>query len=73
MSLEIPEEVVARQPPEAQEIIRALLAKIRELEARRRVRPAAPSSSPGKNSVRQRIPPTGEAVLNRKGGKLSRS
>jgi transposase len=34
MSLGITEEVVARQPPEAQAIIRLLLAKIGELEAR---------------------------------------
>ena len=34
MSLEITEEVIARQPPEAQAIIRLLLAKIAELEAR---------------------------------------
>lgn len=34
MSLEITEELIARQPPEAQAIIRLLLAKIAELEAR---------------------------------------
>jgi hypothetical protein len=34
MSLEISEETIARQPPEAQAIIRLLLAKIAELEAR---------------------------------------
>jgi transposase len=34
MSLEITEELIARQPPEAQAIIRALLAKIHELEGR---------------------------------------
>src|SRR6266702_8761941 len=34
MSLEITEELIARQPPEAQAIIRFLLAKIAELEAR---------------------------------------
>ena len=34
MSLEISEELIARQPPEAQVIIRLLLAKIQELEAR---------------------------------------
>ena len=34
MSLEITEEIIARQPPEAQAIIRLLLAKIAELEAR---------------------------------------
>ena len=34
MSLEITEEVIARQPPEAQAIIRLLLAKIAKLESR---------------------------------------
>src|SRR5262245_17666388 len=34
MSLEITEELIARQPPEAQAIIRALLAKIQELQDR---------------------------------------
>ena len=34
MSLEIAEELIARQPPEAQAIIRLLLARIAELEAR---------------------------------------
>ena len=34
MSREITEELIARQPPEAQAIIRALLAKIQELESR---------------------------------------
>jgi hypothetical protein len=34
MSLEITEELIARQPPEAQAIIRALLAQIQELQDR---------------------------------------
>ena len=34
MPLEITEELIARQSPEAQTIIRALLAKIQELEGR---------------------------------------
>jgi len=34
MTLEITEELIARQPPEAQAIIRALLARLAELEAR---------------------------------------
>ena len=34
MSLTITEEIIARQPPEAQAIIRLLLAKIAELESR---------------------------------------
>ena len=34
MSLEITEELIARQPPEAQTIIRALLARLEELESK---------------------------------------
>ena len=34
MSLVITEEIIARQPPEAQAIIRLLLAEIAKLEAR---------------------------------------
>src|SRR4051812_19481865 len=34
MSLEVTEELIARQPPEAQAIIRALLAKTQELQDR---------------------------------------
>jgi transposase len=46
MSLEITEELIARQPPEAQAIIRALLAKIRELEDRLNQSPRNPSLPP---------------------------
>ncbi len=50
MSLEITEEIIARQPPEAQAIIRLLLAKIGELEARieeleRRMKGKTPQNS----------------------------
>jgi hypothetical protein len=34
LGIEITDEVLARQPPEAQAIIRVLLAKIQELEER---------------------------------------
>jgi hypothetical protein len=47
MSLEITEELIARQPPEAQAIIRALLAKIRELQDRLNQSPRNSSSPPG--------------------------
>jgi transposase len=48
MALEITEELIARQPPEAQAIIRVLLAKIQELEDRLRQSPrnsSLPSSA----------------------------
>lgn len=50
MSLEITEELIARQPPEAQAIIRLLLAKIAELEGeleelRRQVKGKTPQNS----------------------------
>ena len=46
MSLEITEELIARQPPEAQAIIRALLAKIQELQDRLNQSPRNSSSPP---------------------------
>ena len=46
MSLEITEELIARQPPEAQAIIRALLAKIQELQDRLKQSPRNSSSPP---------------------------
>jgi transposase len=46
MPLEITEELIARQPPEAQAIIRALLAKIRELQERFNQSPRNSSSPP---------------------------
>ena len=50
MSFEITEDVIARQPPEAQAIIRALLAKIVKLETelehlRRQVKGKTPQNS----------------------------
>jgi transposase len=47
MSLEITEDLIARQPPEAQAIIRILLAKIAELEARLKQTPQNSSLPPG--------------------------
>src|SRR5262249_13547809 len=47
MSLEITEELIARQPPEAQAIIRALLTKIWELQDRLNQSPRNSSSPPG--------------------------
>jgi transposase len=46
MSLEITEDLIARQPPEAQAIIRILLAKIAELEARLKQTPRNSSRPP---------------------------
>ena len=46
MSLEITEDLIARQPPEAQAIIRILLAKIDELEARLKQTPQNSSRPP---------------------------
>src|SRR5438045_1600313 len=46
MSLEITEELIARQPPEARAIIRALLAKIQELQDRLNQSPLNSSSPP---------------------------
>jgi transposase len=46
MSLEITEELIARQTPEAQVIIRALLAKIHELQDRPNQSPPNASSPP---------------------------
>jgi len=46
MPLEVTEELIARQPPEAQAIIRALLAKIQELQDRLKQSPRNSSSPP---------------------------
>jgi hypothetical protein len=46
MTLEITEELIARQTPEAQAIIRALLAKIQELQDRLNQSPRNSSSPP---------------------------
>ena len=46
MSLEITEELIARQTPEAQAIIRALLAKIQELQDRLNQSPCNSSFPP---------------------------
>src|SRR6516162_9372697 len=53
MSLEITEELIARQPPEAQAIIRALLAKIRELQDRLNQSPRNSSSPPLRLTLRK--------------------
>ena len=46
MSPEITDELIAGQPPEAQAIIRALLAKIQELQDRLNQSPRNSSSPP---------------------------
>jgi hypothetical protein len=54
MSLEITEERIARQPAEAQVIIRLLLAKIAELEARLNQTPRnSPTAAQQRASARQ--------------------
>jgi len=52
MSLEITEELIARQTPEAQAIIRALLAKIQELQDRLNQSPRNSSSPPLRLTLR---------------------
>src|SRR5262249_9219188 len=56
MSLEITEELIARQPPEAQAIIRALLAKIQELQDRLNQSPRNSSLPPGSEHPHTRPP-----------------
>ena len=56
MSLEITEELIARQLPEAQAIIRALLAKIRELQDRLNQSPRNSSSPPGSEHPHAKLP-----------------
>ena len=71
MSLEITEELIARQPPEAQAIIRALLAKIQELQDRLNQSPRNSSLPPSTEHphAKPALPPrTRENVNLSKGG-----
>jgi transposase len=78
MSLGISEEVIARQPPEAQAIIRLLLAKIAELEARiedleGRVKGKTPQNSslpPSTQHPHARPQPPKRKSKRRRGGQL---
>jgi hypothetical protein len=61
MSLEVTEVLITRQPPEAQTIIRALLAKIQELQDRLNQSPrnsSLPPSSEHPHTKRPQTQPT---------------
>jgi transposase len=68
MDLELTEELIARQPPEAQAIIRALLAKIRELEARLGKSPENSSLPPSTQHPHAKTPKTKRKKGRRRGG-----
>jgi transposase len=67
MALEITEELIARQPPEAQAIILALLAKIQELESRFNKSPQNSSLPPSTQHPHAK-PPSRKAKSRRKRG-----
>jgi transposase len=67
MALEITEELIARQPPEAQAIILALLAKIQELESRLNKTPQNSSLPPSAQHPHAK-PPSRKAKSRRKRG-----
>jgi transposase len=68
MSLEITEELIARQPPEAQAIIRLLLAKIAELEARLSKSPRNSSLPPSSQHPHAKPPGRKPKSKKRRGG-----
>src|SRR5215510_7859278 len=68
MSLEITEELIARQPPEAQAIIRALLAKIQELQDRLNQSPRNSSSPPSSEHPHAKPPRRKPRTARRRGG-----
>jgi transposase len=68
MSLEITEELIARQPPEAQAIIRALLAKLDELEARLNKTPQNSSLPPSTQHPHARPPAKKPKSKRQRGG-----
>ena len=57
MSLEITEELIARQPAEAQAIIRILLAKIEDLEALLNKTLRNSSKQPASEHPHAKVPP----------------
>ena len=61
MSREITEELIARQPPEAQAIIRALLAQVDELKTRLHELEARANKTPQNSS----LPPSSQHPHNR--------
>jgi transposase len=68
MSLEVTEELIARQPPEAQAIIRALLAKIEELQDQLNQSPRNSSSPPSSEHPHAKPPRRKPRATHRPGG-----
>lgn len=68
MALEITEELIARQPPEAQTIIRALLAKIQELQERLNQSPRNSSLPPSTEHPHAKPPRPKSQAKRRPGG-----
>ena len=68
MSLEVSEELIARQPPEAQAIIRTLLAKIQELQDRLNQSPHNSSLPPSTEHPHAKPPRPQSHALRRRGG-----
>jgi transposase len=70
MSPQITEELIARQTPEAQAIIRALLAKIQELQDRLNQSPRNSSSPPSAEHPHAKPTRPQSRALRRRGGQL---
>lgn len=68
MSLEITEDLIARQPPEAQVIIRVLLAKIEELEERINKTPQNSSKPPSTEHPHAKTPRKKSRSKRKRGG-----
>lgn len=69
MELDLTEELIARQPPEAQAIIRVLLARIAELEAKLNKSPQNSSLPPSSQHPHSKPPrPKGKGAKKRKRG-----
>jgi transposase len=68
MSLEITEELIARQPPEAQTIIRALLAKIQQLQDQLNQSPRNSSVPPSTEHPHAKPPRPKSPAARRRGG-----
>jgi len=68
LEIEITEELIARQSPEAQAIIRVLLAKIHELEARVNKTPQNSSLPPSSQHPHEKSPPRRAKSGKKRGG-----
>lgn len=68
MSLEITEELIARQPPEAQAIIRALLARLEQLEAKLGKTPGNSSLPPSSQHPHAKPPRAKKRNKRKQGG-----